>query len=70
MPTNLTCLIEGCDQPSDCAALQPLVKGDKVIDPHTYGICMSHYKEQWAAIYAEQEGVASYDEYLERQASQ
>lgn len=44
------CPIDSCGEPVAYVALQPMVEGDKVIDPHSYYVCSAHYKKQWEAV--------------------
>ena len=46
-------------------ALVPLVVKDKVIEPHTYAVCMDCYKEQYLEVYD-----VSYEDHLAQKAAQ
>lgn len=61
------CPIPGCTEKTEVVALVPMVKGEQVIYPHLYSVCMTHYKEQWATVYSAQFNGQSYDEYLKGQ---
>lgn len=45
-------------------SIVPMVVKDTIVEAGMYAVCMACYEKQWADVYSESSGFASYKEYL------
>lgn len=62
------CPYEGCTEGVVNGAMIPRIDGrGRVVEPHNYAVCQTHYAVQWEIVYSEQFGGITHAEYLAQQ---